>query len=188
METGNEVVIDICDHFAQMLRYSTDLRSKTATLREEIENAKNYLLLAKFRYEDKLTYTINVPDCFLQKVLPKLSLQPIVENAISHGYQGSHGDFSIAISGEIDEAGSLHLTIRDNGCGFDEFVLLRLRHEFDCIEKGELSVVENTGAHIGLVNTYRRLYYFSDKRIKMLLCNDNGAVVEMIITQMGKES
>jgi two-component system sensor histidine kinase YesM len=188
METGNEAVIDICDHFAQMLRYSTDLRSKTATLREEIENAKNYLLLAKFRYEDKLTYTINVPDCFLQKVLPKLSLQPIVENAISHGYQGSHGDFSIAISGEIDEAGSLHLTIRDNGCGFDEFVLLRLRHEFDCIEKGELSVVENTGAHIGLVNTYRRLYYFSDKRIKMLLCNDNGAVVEMIITQMGKES
>lgn len=188
METGNEVVIDICDHFAQMLRYSTDLHSKTATLREEIDNAKNYLLLAKFRYEDKLTYTINVPDCFMYKVLPKLSLQPIIENAISHGYQGSHGDFSIEISGEIDEAGRLHLTIRDNGCGFDEFVLLRLRYEFDCIEKGEFSVVENTDSHIGLVNTYRRLYYFSDRRISMLLRNDHGAVVEMIIAPMGKES
>ena len=188
METGNEVVIDICDHFAQMLRYSTDLHSKTATLLEEIENAKNYLLLAKFRYEDKLTYTINVPSLFMQKELPKLSLQPIIENAISHGYQGSRGNFSILISGEIDEAGRLHLMIRDNGCGFDEFVLLRLQREFDCIEKGEMSTVENTGGHIGLVNTYRRLYYFSHKQIQMLLRNDHGAVVEMIITQMGKDS
>ncbi len=185
MEAGNEVVIDICDHFAQMLRYSTDLRSKTATLREEIANVTNYLQLAKARYEEKLSYTIDVPDSFMQKVLPKLSLQPIVENAISHGYPSSHGNFTITICGQTDSDGLLHLTIRDNGCGFDEFVLLRLKREFENIEKGELADEENSSAHIGLVNTYRRLYYFSDKQIKMLLRNDNGAVVEMIIFQIG---
>ena len=188
MEAGNEVVIDICDRFAQMLRYSTDLRSKTATLAEEIDNVQNYLLLAKFRYEDKLSYSIDVPESFMQKLLPKLSLQPIVENAISHGYQSSKGSFAIRITGEIDAEGLLHLTIRDNGCGFDEFVLTRLRHEFESIENGEFASVENSNAHIGLVNTYRRLYYFSDKHIHMQLCNDNGAVVELMIDQLTKEA
>lgn len=186
MEAGNETVIEICDRFAQMLRYSTDLHSKTATLCEEIDNVTNYLLLAKFRYEDKLSYVIDVPDCFMEKVVPKLSLQPIVENAISHGYQGSHGSFSISITGETDNKGYLCLIIRDNGCGFDEFVLQKLRHEFESIESGENASVDNTGAHIGLVNTYRRLYYFSDKHIHMLLSNDGGAVVEMVIDNTGK--
>ena len=188
LEAGNDVVIDICDHFAQMLRYSTDLRSKTATLAEEIDNVQNYLLLAKFRYEEKLCYSIDVPGSFMQKVLPKLSLQPIVENAISHGYQSSKGKFSLRITGEIDAEGLLHLTIRDNGSGFDEFVLTHLRHEFEAIENGEFAAVENSNAHIGLVNTYRRLYYFSDKHIRMQLRNDNGAVIELIIDQLTKEA
>lgn len=188
MEAGNEEVIDICDHFAQMLRYSTDLRSKTATLREEIENARNYLLLAKARYEDKLTYEIQVPEAFMGQVLPKLSLQPMVENALSHGYQGSRGGIHISITGQVDGEGRLHLILRDNGSGFDENVLLRLNQEFSRIESGEFAAsAENTSAHIGLVNTYRRLYYFSNRGIQMLLRNENGAVIEMIVNASKQE-
>lgn len=180
MEAGNEEVIDICGKFAQMLRYSTDLRSKTATLREEITHVRNYLALAKARLEDRLEYTIDIPESFAQMTLPKLSLQPIAENAISHGYQGSSGTIHITISGTVDEAGCLHLLIRDDGCGFGEEILTHLREEFSRIEAGELTEPENTTAHIGLVNTYRRLFYFSSGKIRMRIRNDGGAVVELV--------
>lgn len=117
MEAGNEEVIDICGKFAQMLRYSTDLRSKTATLQEEIAHVRNYLALAKARLEDRLEYTIDIPDAFASDTAEAL-LQPIAENAISHGYQGSSGTIHITISGTVDEDGCLHLLICDDGCGF----------------------------------------------------------------------
>lgn len=181
MEAGNEEVIDICERFAQMLRYSTDLRSKTATLSEEIAHVRNYLMLAKARYEEKLDYLIDVPEAFNGLLLPKLSLQPMAENAISHGYQGSSGGIIIRISGQVDDAGDLHLLIRDNGCGFDSQVLSRLREEFARVESGELLETVNATAHIGLLNTYRRLFYFSGGKIRMLLRNEDGAVIELIV-------
>lgn len=187
MEAGNEEVIDICGKFAQMLRYSTDLRSKTATLREEIAHVRNYLSLAKSRLEDRLEYTIDIPEAFAQMTLPKLSLQPIAENAISHGYQGSSGTIHITISGTVDADGCLHLLIRDDGCGFGEEILTHLREEFSRIEAGELTEPENTTAHIGLVNTYRRLFYFSSGKIRMRIRNDGGAVVELIEAHASKE-
>lgn len=187
MEAGNEEVIDICGKFAQMLRYSTDLRSKTATLQEEIAHVRNYLALAKARLEDRLEYTIDIPDAFSHLTLPKLSLQPIAENAISHGYQGSSGTIHITISGTVDEDGCLHLLICDDGCGFGEEILSHLREEFSRIEAGELTEPENTSAHIGLVNTYRRLFYFSRGTIRMRVRNDGGAVVELIETHTSEE-
>lgn len=187
MEAGNEEIIDICERFAQMLRYSTDLRNKTATLAEEIAHVRNYLMLVKARYEDKLDYLIDVPEAFSSLLLPKLSLQPMAENAISHGYQGSSGDIRIIISGTVDEAGDLHLSIRDNGCGFDGQVLARLREEFARIESGELLDAENATAHIGLINTYRRLFYFSHGKIRMLIRNEQGATIELIVHNPHKE-
>lgn len=116
-----------------------------------------------------------------------VSLQPIAENAISHGYQGSSGTIHITISGTVDEDGCLHLLICDDGCGFGEEILSHLREEFSHIEAGELTEPENTSAHIGLVNTYRRLFYFSRGAIRMRVRNDGGAVVELIETRTSEE-
>ena len=88
MESGNFDVIEICDQFASMLRYAMDTRSRTATMQDEIENVRNYLTLAKARYEQNLEYTIDVPDDLQDIKVPKLTLQPIVENALTHGYDG----------------------------------------------------------------------------------------------------
>ena len=61
LECGSMEITVICDQFAQMLRYATDLRTKTATLGNELQNARRYLQLLKARYEDQLTYLIDVP-------------------------------------------------------------------------------------------------------------------------------
>ena len=188
MEARNGAqVINAFVPLAEMFGYATDLRSKTATLQEEIAHVRNYLALAKARLEDRLEYTIDIPDAFSHLTLPKLSLQPIAENAISHGYQGSSGTIHITISGTVDEDGCLHLLICDDGCGFGEEILSHLREEFSHIEAGELTEPENTSAHIGLVNTYRRLFYFSRGAIRMRVRNDGGAVVELIETRTSEE-
>lgn len=106
---------------------------------------------------------------------------------LSHGYQGSSGTIHITISGTVDEDGCLHLLICDDGCGFGEEILSHLREEFSRIEAGELTEPENTSAHIGLVNTYRRLFYFSRGAIRMRVRNDGGAVVELIETRTSEE-
>jgi two-component system sensor histidine kinase YesM len=179
MESGNFDVIEICDQFAQLLRYSTDTRAQTAAISEEIDNVRNYLLLAKARYEDYLEYTIDVPDDLGSIAVPKLTLQPIVENALTHGFDGKNVLRKLSVSGHVDQ-GQLILEIRDNGTGFSEEMLQNLRGRIADIQSGQRSI-EKTGGHIGLVNTYLRLYYYSNGAIRMAMRNEEGAVVTITI-------
>ncbi len=180
MECGSEEITDICDQFAQMLRYATDLRSKTATLGEELQNARRYLQLVKARYEDRLTYRIDVPESMHIMVLPKLSLQPIVENALTHGFAGRSDPREVSITGTIDND-LLQLVIRDNGNGFSDESLLRLHGVFREMENNPSAFSSEGGEHLGLVNTYLRLLHASKSLIRMTLHNDSGAVITLTL-------
>ncbi len=178
MECGSEEIIDICDQFARMLRYSSDLRSKTATLGEELQNALCYLRLVKARYEDQLSYVIDVPEDMNRLILPKLTLQPIVENALTHGFAGRTDPREVRILGQND-GGMLTLTIRDNGNGFSQESLQRLRPAFRQMEQDATRFVVESGEHLGLINTYLRLLHASKGVIRMQLHNDCGAVITL---------
>ena len=177
MESGNFDVIEICDQFAQMLRYSTDTRSKTATMAEEIENVRNYLMLAKARYEDNLEYVIDVPENLNAITVPKLTLQPLVENAMTHGFDGKNVLRKLAVTGRIQND-QLILEIRDNGAGFSNEMLQSLRGRIQEIEDGKVSI-ESSGGHIGLINTCLRLHYYSHGKMHVDIRNDGGAVITM---------
>ena len=183
MESGNYEIIEICDRFASMLRYSTDTRSRTATLAEEIENVRNYLMLAKARYEDDLEYVIDVPESLNEITVPKLTLQPLVENALTHGFNGMNVKRVLSVSGYV-LADTLVLVIRDNGTGFSEEMLKSLRCRIREIEDGKVSI-ESTGGRIGLVNTCLRLYYYSKGAMRVAISNDSGAVVTMTFPAAG---
>ena len=176
MESGNEEIMEICDQFAQMLRYSTDVRSRSASLAAEVQNAEHYLLLAKARYEEQLQFTISMPEGADDLLVPKLTLQPLVENALTHGFKGQNGQRVISLTGVID-GGSLRLTVRDNGNGFDEQVLSHLNEAFAHIDKEHTPYSDPADGHIGLINTYMRLHHYSRGKIRMSLYNDGGAVV-----------
>ena len=177
MESGNYDVIEICDQFAQMLRYSTDTRSRTATMAEELENARYYLMLSKARYEDNLEFTIDVPENLTSLTVPKLTLQPLVENALSHGFNGANALRKLWITGHIEKAHFI-LEIRDNGNGFSEDSLSRLRRQIEQVENNQLSIQSGDG-HIGLINTCLRLHYYSKGTMHMSIRNENGAVVTL---------
>lgn len=179
MESGNEEISEICNQFAQMLRYSTDTRSEVATLEEELEHVKCYLQLSKARYEENLVYTIDVPQDSLCLKLPKLTLQPLVENALSHGYNGPANRRDVSVLGEIRD-GKLCLTVRDNGVGFSPEKLAELTAAIHSIEAHE-PFDPTLARHIGLLNTYRRLFFYSSGAIHMWLENDGGALVHIDI-------
>ena len=180
LECGSEEITDICDQFAQMLRYAADLRSKTATLGAELQNARRYLQLVKARYEDQLTYLIDVPEDMHDMMLPKLTLQPIVENALTHGFAGRSDPREVSITGTVVD-GMLRLTIRDNGNGFSDESLGRLHTVFQQMELSPSAFSCEGGEHMGLINTYLRLLHASKGKIRMALTNDNGAVITLTL-------
>lgn len=180
MECGNEEIMEICDQFAQMLRYAADTRSKTATLSAEVQNAQHYLMLAKARYEDQLEFHIAMPENADALLVPKLTLQPLVENALSHGFKGQSGKRIIHLTGSVVDD-QLRLAVRDNGNGFDEAILARLLAAFKEVDSANTPYSDPADGHIGLLNTYMRLHFYSKGKLRMSLYNDGGAVVEMTL-------
>ena len=177
VESENWEIFDICDQFAQLMRYSTDSQSESATLAQEISNARNYLLLAKARYEEELEFSIDVPETLHEVTIPKLTLQPLIENALTHGYNGHNTKRCLSITGSIAQD-KLILEVRDNGTGFAPEVLERLQSRIAEIEAGNGQLLE-TGNHIGLTNTCLRLHYYSRGTMRIRIHNDSGAVVRL---------
>lgn len=182
-------IADVCDRFSNMLRYSTTIQERSVTLRQEVEHVTNYLELMKSRYEDRMHYTIEIPESLMNASLPKLTLQPLVENSFVHGYQNRLQTICISISAHETENGFV-LTIHDNGDGFPEEILVRMESFLKMLNMGSEMQVETFGSpnSIGLGNTFTRLYIFCNGHIRFSLHNDNGAVVSLFIPKEMEET
>lgn len=114
----SEKVIATTKSLAQFFRISLSQGSENITLADEIEHIKHYLFIQKQRYGDHLEYDIKCPDAYKNIQVPKLILQPIVENAIYHGIKELDGVGLITI--EVEKTNhQLILKVTDNGVGFD---------------------------------------------------------------------
>lgn len=176
----DEVICDICDDLAGMLRYATDTKEKYATLEEETEFLGLYFSLLKYRYEHKLEYSVSIPPEIGREILPKLVLQQLVENSILHGFENSTKVMRIEVEGGR-EGTSWYVKIRDNGEGFRPEVLSSLEDMF-AKTREDLTTnrkhVEMKIGGMGLVNTYARLYLLNaDKLIFRIQNFEDGAEI-----------
>lgn len=114
----SEKVIAITKSLAQFFRISLSQGAELIPLKDELDHVAQYLFIQKQRYGDKLSYTFQVDSQLNNLTVPKIILQPIVENAIYHGIRELEGDGRITITGKEAE-GSLVLSVIDNGVGFD---------------------------------------------------------------------
>jgi len=163
----DEVICEICDNLACMLRYATNTKEKHATVKEEIEYLNLYFKLLKYRYEHKLEYSIELDAKIMDKELPKIVLQQVVENSIMHGYTNSNRVINIEVTGYCDE-NKWYIKIHDNGDGFGENVIEEIYEK--CRQaKAKLSEerknVEMEIGGMGLVNTYARLFLFYNESL-----------------------
>ncbi|WP_175532397.1 sensor histidine kinase [Paenibacillus sp. yr247] len=151
---------EISDKIAELgaiMRYSMDLKSEIVPLKNEIEHIEHYLSLQTGRFKHKLSYTLSCPGEALYIRVPKMILQPLVENSIIHGIEKGRGTGTLHISIELDR--SLYIRVMDNGKGVEPEILAWIQKSY---ENRQFHGSDEGG--IGLLNVLYRLnlYYGTD--------------------------
>ena len=117
-EGMKERISETIEHLTHLLRYISSSVSSVVTIREEIEYAKRYLSCMKIRFQDSLHYSIDIPEPLLCVKVPKLIIQPIIENTMKYGID-TEPPWEVAISGTVSDA-RWEIIVSDNGPGFPE--------------------------------------------------------------------
>ncbi|TXK83640.1 sensor histidine kinase [Paenibacillus sp. N3.4] len=142
-------VVAMSQNLAEYYRYTTRMEVQNATLREEIKLLENYLMIHNLRMQ-RLQYVIDIPESMLDVQIPRLLLQPLVENAIVHGIENKSGDGMIHITGKQQDHFYM-VIIEDNGVGISLQVLGEL--------KKQLLHPTDTEVSCGVWNVHQRLQY-----------------------------
>lgn len=153
--------------FADFTRYSFRAAGQFTTLSDELRNIDRYLTLERARFGPALKVTLRVAPEVLNVVVPFLALQPLVENAVRHGFAG-RGSGSIELIAR-DEGSDCVITVEDDGVGMDPEALRA--GPGDALS--ETTNSDRAGAHVGLTNV--------DHRLRAAFGNDYGLVVETAI-------
>ncbi len=145
------------------------------SIREEEKHIRNYLEIQEMRYRDILEYDIQIDQTVYDYQIPKLTLQPLVENALYHGIKYKRAKGYIHIHGE-KEGDSIHLTVRDNGIGMDQAELEFLRREI-------CRPCQETEKGFGLANVNERIHmYFGEEYgLRISSTKGKGTIVEVTI-------
>ncbi len=184
-------IASMTESLSTLFRYSISRPGKMATLREELDNVKNYLLIQQYRFPDKAEYAEEIEDQeILNYRMPILTLQPIVENAIHHGLEMKMGKGCVKIRAFRTER-AIVLFITDNGLGMSEATLKRLRRRLECDEEEGPDTPEKRkkGSGIALVNVDKRLkfYYGNQYGLKVRSTLEVGTTVEINLPLEKKE-
>ena len=141
-----EDVVNMVTSLSTFFRNSLNRGEDIISLRAELIQAKSYLEIQQIRYSDILTYSISLPEEIQDVTVPKLILQPLIENALYHGIKNRRGRGVIQITGKKQNDDIL-LQVRDNGAGMTEEQLQRL----------QAGVYEEHHSGLGLKNVHQRI-------------------------------
>lgn len=163
---GEEEIYEMVSALSGLLNASLYAKQESfCKIADELEYIKMYLYIQHIRFEDKLQYTITVEDdSLLESTIPRLSIEPIVENAVIHGLEDNlyHGIINICIGRDTHH--NILITVSDNGKGFDVHEMLNSTNK-----------PNKQGHHIGIFNT--------DKRLKLIYGSDYGITFKSAINK-----
>ena len=112
-------VVDMVKSLSSFFRTSLSRGKDIITIRDELLHAKSYLEIQQFRYQDILEYEIDVSDQYSEYTIPKITIQPLIENALYHGIKNKRGGGKIIVSAR-DEGDDMIISVSDNGIGMSE--------------------------------------------------------------------
>ena len=160
-----------------MLRYNLRRLETPVTLGEEITNLNRYICIQKLRYGDRIHFETDIDEDTLSVQIPCLTIQPIVENAVIHGFESSECGGTIRVDAHRTSAGELLICVEDDGIGMEAQTLSELQRT------GETT--KNRGGHrtgIGIKNVINRLQLFYGKNIfEITSVAGHGTVVRLRI-------
>lgn len=174
IENGEDEISEMLSEFAQILRYQISKSNDVVEIKDEMEYLKKYLFLQKIRFMDNFEYAIDCEEGILDCHIHKMIFQPLIENAIIHGYAHiRHGGFLRIKIYHIDES-RICFSITDNGRGMSQ-------------EKvGEVFGEGGSTPSIGVSNVLARLklYYGDSYRLEVHSEENRGTSIKITIPKM----
>ncbi|MFV0528882.1 MAG: sensor histidine kinase [Lachnospiraceae bacterium] len=165
---------DVCYSLTEIIRYSSNYADSEVTFKEEFDNLKSYMSIMKSRYRQRLEYHFHVDADIINFLLPKLSFQPIVENAIKYSLlEEEHviiSFFAIALGDDVI------FEIKDNGCGLSSEAIELVEHrvkEFTTQGASNDMLKNIQIGGMGLSGTLIRLSIFFEDRFSYELSENN---------------
>ncbi len=157
-------IYEITIRLGTLLRSNLNNSKTTSTIDESISLVNDYLTIQKIRFGEKLHVSYDVDDDIANNVIPKLIIQPLVENSLKHGLEPKIGDWYIDIHcNKVDD--KIVIRVRDNGVG--------LSSDFN----SDFASYKNT-THVGLYNIYRRLDIHYEGKMKFNIVNAEDGFTE----------
>ena len=156
-------VYKLLTSLAVMMRYSMNVKEDIVTFAAEVKHVKSYLLLQKQRFSEQFVYELDIEKEVEHILVPKMILQPIIENCFKHGLDQPIDQAMIKLMAKRKENGNLSICVMDNGIGANEEKLEQIRRQ---LFQGA-SVEAQKSEAIGLKNIYDRLQIYYRHQAKM---------------------
>ncbi|XOI99281.1 cache domain-containing sensor histidine kinase [Paenibacillus polymyxa] len=161
-EKGDEEMARMVVAMSRLFRYiiSSSQQDEWVTIADELEHAERYLQIMQMRLGERMQWEIQLSNTVRKVAIPKLLIQPLVENAILHGIESKLGPGKISIHVDAStEKNLVRIEVRDDGPGMDES---RLQSVIHALHGGP--AVSKKGTGVGLINVHRRLkLYFGSQ-------------------------
>lgn len=162
-DQGEEELAQIVVAMSGLFRYVINRKDEDewVSVRDELDHAERYLMIMKMRMLDRLSWRIEADEASKNVPIPKLLIQPIVENAILHGVEQRLGPGTVIVRAQAsDQPGYTVVSIADDGPGMDEETVASL---YSSMEKGYAESAKKSGVGIANVEQRIRLYYASEQ-------------------------
>lgn len=162
--------------FVSLLRYSMENYDQNVPLQQELDYLQDYIGLLNMRYKYQTKLHVDIQSPLETMYIPKLSLQPLIENAVFHGIlpkKKAEGHIHIRVYTQSDDASTV-IEIEDDGIGLDETQLEKLRVHMQ---------QEHLGENIGLKNVWLRMRLMFNKEAQMELFSpsDQGLLIRFLL-------
>lgn len=186
---GDKEVSELCIRFSKMLRYISDYTKDTYTIQDEVSHLQNYAFLIQKRYDGKLNIHIGVQEDIQNELLPKFTLQPLVENCVKHGLHSTNPCFIVDVS--IDSAEEYWvICIADNGSGFTPVSLQKISKQLiQCDEslKNQQDIINRKIGNLTISNIYIRCRILYGDRFHFDFGNNPGSEGAYIKIKVAKQ-
>lgn len=176
---GNEGAVErMIVNLGDFYRYATRTENRLATVREEIEFIRSYLSIQQLRMP-RLHFEIEIPDELASLQIPRILLQPVVENAIVHGVERKLREGLVRVWGERQAGGICRIVVEDNGEGLEERPMAELQHKIS------LPLTDEMGCGVWNVNQRLQLEFGPEAGLRFFRSELGGLGVELKWTLSG---
>ncbi|MBN2795714.1 MAG: sensor histidine kinase [Clostridia bacterium] len=170
---GAPEISDMVTALSSIMEANIGRDNKLITMREEIEYIEHYISIMKYRFDGRITFKKDIDPKIMGLKIPRLILQPIVENAINHGIGKTTYEGKIDITGIIDQE-EVRIEICDNGKGMDEAILHDLNQRIDHRN--------NLEGSIGLTNVHKRIKLFYGEPYGIRIESKEDIYTKVVVT------